>query len=70
MEIRGDTRVYLVINTPEYNGDHKWGAQDSSLNGLLDLGFDDDDIRIIDKLEVGQSLSGFDFKGVIVIRVA
>lgn len=70
MEMTGDTRVFLVINTTEYNGDGKWAVQDSSFGNLDGLGFQADDLELIDRLAIGDMLDVFDYDGVIVIRVA
>lgn len=70
MEMTGDTRVFLVINTVEYNGDGKWLVQDSSFGNLRDIGFDEYDLKNIDQLSVGGKLDKFAYSGVIVIRVA
>jgi hypothetical protein len=66
----GDTRVFAVINTTEYNEDHRWSAVTVSIDDLGDLGFDAVDVERIDGLNVGGILNDFDFYGVIVIRVA
>lgn len=70
MEMSGDTRVFLVINTTEYNNDGKWGVIKAGIEDLANLGFDDEDIERIDGLNVGGILTDFDFNGVILIRVA
>lgn len=68
--IEGDTRVYTVINTTEYNADTQWSVKTAGINELPDLGFDDDEVARIDRLTVGEITKEFDFQGVIVIRVA
>lgn len=71
MVIDGDTRVFLVINTTDYNADCRWAVTKSSIDDLMDLGFDAVEIERIDGLNVGGILNDFDFYGgVIVIRVA
>ena len=70
MEITGDTRVFLVINTVNYNGDGKWAVQDSSFGNLVNLGFGEEDVERIDGLNANGVLTDFDFDGVIVVRVA
>ena len=69
-QIEGDTRVFCVINTTEYNNDGKWGVISAGINDLPDLGFDPVNIEQIDGIDVGGILNEFDFNGVIVIRVA
>lgn len=69
--LTGDARVFAVINTAEYNNDGNWAIQ--TANGfaeLKDLGFTNTDWYGISELAVGEMLDKFDFKGVIVIRIA
>lgn len=66
----GDTRVFVVINTTEYNEDNRWSVNTASIDDLNDLGFDLVEVERIDGLNVGGILTDFDFHGVIVIRVA
>ena len=68
--IGGDTRVYTVINTTEYNDDTQWSVKTVGINELADLGCDTDEVARIDRLRVGEMINDFDFHGVIVIRVA
>ena len=68
--IDGDTRVFLVVNTTDYNADCRWAVTMSSIDDLKDLGFDAVERERIDGLNVGGILNDFDFYGVIVIRVA
>lgn len=68
--MKGDTRVFAVINTTEYNEDHRWSVVTVSIDDLDGLGFDAVEIERIDGLNVGGILNDFDFYGVIVIRVA
>ena len=70
MEMAGDTRVFVVINTTDYNADNRWSAVNASIDDLKDLGFNAVDVERIDGLNVGGILNDFDFYGVIVIRVA
>lgn len=70
MELSGDTRTYLVVNTTEYNGGTKWYAQDLRFNELPDVGFDEDDMRVIEGLPIGGTFGEFDHLGVIIVRVA
>lgn len=66
----GDTRVFAVINTTEYNEDNRWSVITASIDDLNDLGFDLVEVERIDGLNVGGILTDFDFHGVIVIRIA
>ena len=70
MTIEGDVRTFLVINTVEYNNDGRWCVTSCTLTELEGLGFDAEDRERIGELIVGDSLRDFDFRGVIVIRVA
>lgn len=66
----GDVRVFLVINTTEYNNDGKWAVVDASFAALRCLGFDDEEVDKIDGMSIGESASDFAFHGVIIVRVA
>lgn len=66
----GDTRVFVVINTTDYNADNRWYVSTASIDDLENLGFDTVERERIDGLNVGGILNDFDFYGVIVIRVA
>lgn len=70
MTIFGDVKTFIVINTVEYNNDGRWSATSVNQLGLEGLGFDAEDRERIGELSVGDSLRDFDFRGVIVIRVA
>lgn len=70
MEMSGDTRVFLLINTTEYNNDGKWGVIKASIEELDGLGLDSEDVKRVDNIDVGDVLTDFDFRGVMVIRVA
>ena len=70
MEIKGDIRTYLVVNTTEYNGDTEWSVRDCRFDELPEWGFNDLDIKQISELEVGGVASRFDEHEVLVIRVA
>ena len=69
-EINGDTRVFVVINTTEYNNDGKWGVITASLDEMDGLGFNKEDVKRLDEMLVGEILTDWDFTGVIVIRIA
>lgn len=66
----GDTRVFVVINTTEYNEDNRWSVITASIDDLNDLGFDLVEVERIDGLNVCGILNDFDFYGVILIRIA
>lgn len=69
-EISGDTRVFVVINTTEYNNDGRWGVTTVAFNELESVGFHEEDVKRIDEILVGEILTDWDFTGVIVIRIA
>lgn len=69
-EINGDARVFVVINTTEYNNDGKWCVQTASFAQLPELGFTTEDLKTIDGITVGWMVDHFDYKGVLVIRIA
>jgi len=70
MEITGDARVFAVINTANYNGDGRWCIQTATMEKLPDLGFDKTDTNRIENLRVDDVLGGFDYEGVLVVRIA
>lgn len=70
MEIFGDIRTYLVVNTTEYNNDGKWAVQSAHLDELDALGFGVEDVLRISLMGVGSVLSDWDYDGCMVIRVA
>lgn len=69
-----DTRRFLVINTVEYNEDGKYTVQDTDFEGLAFLGFDPEELALIDTIGVGRMLGGkgefAPYEGVYVMRVA
>ena len=82
--IEKDTRRFLVINTTEYNGDGRYAVSDVEYNELKGMGFDEEELKSIDELFVGDrlgvskkdvdreqlELNAFMFIGVYVMRVA
>lgn len=70
MEIFGDIRTYLVVNTTEYNNDGKWAVQSAHLDELNALGFEVEDVLKISLMSIGEVLSDWDYDGCMVIRVA
>ena len=72
---KGDTRRFLVINTPEYNGDTKYTVQEADLYGTQELGFTGTvEQGLIERLKVGEVLGHNNefapYTGVYVMRVA
>ena len=70
MEIFGDIRTYLVVNTTEYNNDGKWAVQSAHLDELNALGFEVEDVLKISLMSIGEVLSDWSYNGLIVIRLA
>ncbi len=73
--VEGDTRRFLVINTPEYNGDNKYTVQEADLAGTMKLGFTGTvEQGLIEDLKVGDVLGHNNefapYTGVYVMRVA
>ena len=66
----GDCRTWLVINTTEYNDDGRWAVQAARFSELPDLGFDVEDRVKITFMSVGDVLSEWDYRGVLVVRVS
>lgn len=69
-----DTRRFLVVNTVEYNEDGKYTVQDTDFEGLEGLGFDPEELTLIDTIGIGRMLGGdgefAPYEGVYVMRVA
>ena len=70
MEIFGDIRTYLVVNTTEYNNDGKWAVQSAHLDELNALGFEVEDVLKISLMSIGKVLTDWSYNGLIVIRLA
>ena len=70
MEIFGDIRTYLVVNTTEYNNDGKWAVQSAHLDELNALGFEVEDVLKISLMSIGEVLTDWSYNGLIVIRLA
>lgn len=69
-KVFGNTRMFAVINTTEYNDDGVWCITTASSLELEALGFDAEETTRIDALAIGEVLKDFCFDGVIVIRIA
>lgn len=69
-EISGDSRMWLVVNTAEYNEDGRWAVQAANLDELDGLGFSVEDRGRIDRMSVSEVLTDWDYRGLIVIRLA
>lgn len=67
--INGDTRRYLLINTTRYNDDGKYNVIDCGYAELFELGFNVEDKKMINRLEVDSILTT-DFVGAYLMRVA
>ena len=61
-------QCYAVINTSEYDAPGV-AVMLEELDKLGELGFDEDEITEVKKLNVGQSLDEFKEDGVVVVRL-
>lgn len=67
----GKNKCFAVINTSDYDG----GTADSVAvqvvenSKLADAGFDENEIKLIRKLNVGDSETNFEMDGVVVVRM-
>ncbi len=68
--IEGDARMWLIINTAEYNNDGLWAAQAAKYDELDGLGFDVEERGRIEQMSVSEVLMDFVYNGVIVVRVS
>lgn len=69
-QISGNVKTYAVITTTEYHNDGHWAIQVAKDEDLCELGFEiEEEIKITNML-VGEVLSDWDFKGVVVVRIA
>lgn len=68
--IEGDARMWLVVNTAEYNDDGQWAAQAAKYDELDGLGFDVEERGRIERMTVSEVLTDWDYNGLIVIRLA
>ena len=67
--IEGDVRKFCVINSTNYNKDEKYCVQVVGFNELKNLGFEEYDLKYINRLNVDGEYQT-DFEGCYVIRVA
>lgn len=65
---KGKKQCYAVINTSEYDAPGV-AVMLEELDKLGELGFDEDEITEVKKLNVGQSLDEFKEDGVVVVRL-
>ena len=58
------------MNTAEYDDDGQWAAQAAKYDELDELGFDVDERDRIERMSVSEVLTDWDYRGLIVIRLA
>ena len=74
----GNKKCYAVIQTANYDNDNNYGefapdgvsvmlVEEKDLGTLA--GFENDEIKLIKKLQVGQSETKFSITGVVVVRL-
>lgn len=69
-EINGDVRMYVIINTTDYNDDGKYGVTICNFTELFQLGFDaEDDWKQINDMNVND-LIVTNYKGCFLMRIA
>lgn len=68
--IEGDARMWLIINTAEYNNDGLWAAKAAKYDELDGLGFDVEERGRIEQMSVSEVLMDFVYNGAIVVRVS
>lgn len=68
--IEGDARMWLVVNTAEYNNDGQWAAQAVKYEELDGLGFDVEERGRIDRMSVSEVLTDWSYQGLIVVRLS
>ena len=68
--IEGDSRMWLVVNTAEYNDDGQWAATSANLDELDGLGFDVEERERIERMSVSEVLTDWDYSGLIVVRLS
>ena len=69
-EIAGNIKMFVLINTTNYNKDGEYSVTVGNLNEMKELGFDtEEEINALDMLEV-DSIITTDFVGCYVMRIA
>ena len=69
-EIVGNIKMFVLINTTNYNKDGEYSVTVGNLNEMKELGFDtEEEINALDMLEV-DSIITTDFVGCYVMRIA
>ena len=69
-QVAGNVKMFVLINTTNYNNDGKYCVSIGNLNEMKELGFTtEEEIRTLDRLEVDE-LATTDFVGCYVIRIA
>ena len=70
MKWQENVRRYVCINTTEHNDDGEYRVEVLPYLELSEWGFDEDEMKAINAMGVGDVDKDFCFNGVIVIRVA
>lgn len=69
-EINGNVKMFVIINTTNYNKDGKYGVTVCNFEELFELGFDErEDKKKLDDMEV-DDLILTDYVGCYVMRIA
>ena len=62
-------KVYVVINTTNYNNDGKYAVTTAKLSEMTELGFREDELEKLGDMDV-DDISTTDFVGCYVMRIA
>lgn len=62
-------KVYVVINTTNYNNDGKYAVTTAKLSEMTELGFREDELEKLSDMEVDE-IGTTDFVGCYVMRIA
>lgn len=62
-------KVFVVINTTNYNNDGKYCVTTAKLSEMENLGFDEEEMGNLDKIDIDTLVSTY-FEGCYVMRIA
>lgn len=68
-KIQGNNKMFVVINSTNYNNDNNYSVQVANLSELAELGFDKEQRNKLDEADV-DDLMFTDYTGCYVIRIA